>query len=54
MWKKILKSLALFLIDLAFKAIFKAIDKDKDGKLSEEEIKQFTNLIREKLRNIKK
>ena len=52
-WKELIKSVAKFLIGLAFNMIFNAIDKDKDGKLSHDEINEFVDLINNKLKKVK-
>lgn len=53
-WRNILRSIGLFLLRKGFDLLFKIIDKDGDGKLSKQEIKEFTNLIKDKLKKIKK
>lgn len=46
MWKKILKKMALFFLKMSLKSLFNAIDKNNDGKLSKQEIKEFVNTVR--------
>lgn len=47
---KLFWRLALFCID----KLYNLVDKDKDGKLSKEELKAFYELLQEKMNDLKK
>lgn len=46
MWKTILKNILLSLLQWSTKRLFDLVDKDKNGELSEEEIKSGVNSAR--------
>lgn len=52
--KPLLKWLGKKLLILSFNYVFKIIDKNKDGKISKTELKEFEELIKNKLTQIKK
>lgn len=52
-WKKVLKSVAKILINLAFKTLFNALDRNKDGKVSKKELNLFLKDIKQWIRYIK-
>ena len=51
--KLILRTLIKHLISFLFKSLFIAIDKNKDGKLSKQEIKEFSELARTRLAELR-
>jgi len=53
-WKKILKNVWLVVSKFALKQLFKYIDKDKDGKLSDEEMKVFIKELESLFKSLKK
>ena len=52
-WKKVLKKLAKFLLVQGFNLLWNSIDKNKDGKVSKQELKEFSVLVNKKLAELK-
>ena len=52
-WKKVLKKLAKFLLVQGFNLLWNSIDKNKDGKVSKQELNEFKALIKKKLAEFK-
>ena len=52
-WKKVLKKIVKFLLVQSFNLLWSAIDKNKDGKVSKQELKEFNALIKKKLAKFK-
>jgi len=53
-WRTVVKQIGLWLLNIGFTFVFNAIDKDKDGKLSKQEINEFVKYIESKIKKIKK
>lgn len=53
MWKKILKQLGKALLVWGLNLVFENIDKNKDGKLSKKELKEFKDLVLNKIKQYK-
>lgn len=52
-WRTILKKIGIFWLKAGARALYNAVDKDKDGKLSREEILDALNYVKNIFRRIK-
>jgi hypothetical protein len=49
-WKKWLRKVALFFLKISLDAAWNVVDKNKDGKISKTEAKEFWDLVKKYFR----
>ena len=49
-WKKLLRKLAKWFLGISLSAVWNVVDKNKDGKISKTEAKEFWDLVKKYFR----